>query len=105
VVVLVDDCVPKDKFPRRINLENLPRALGQLALRSGQVVLDTAAGTQIERRHRRRVVRRTPPALELARICPELPDALRGCVKFGRKSQGQVDRVVTDAGHGHEVAS
>jgi predicted RNA-binding Zn ribbon-like protein len=40
------------------------------------VVLDVAAGAQVVSVDRRRVRRRSPPALELAWIGPELPDPL-----------------------------
>src|ERR687891_829781 len=75
--VLVREAVAKDEPMRRLDLVHVPEAAGLIALRASHVVLDLAAGAQVVSIDRRWVRRRSPPALELARIGPELPDPLR----------------------------
>ena len=72
-----------------------------VALGPGHVVFDTAAGSQVVLRERGGVGRRAPPALELARIGPQLPDAIRGGVELGVEGHGQGLRVLADGGDGH----
>jgi len=55
----------------------------------GHVVRDATAGRQIVFGEGGRVGRRPPPALELARICPQLPNALDRCIEFGHNGQGE----------------
>ena len=95
----------EDEPARRIGLDDVPVAVRLVAGRAGHVVLDAAAGGQVVAREGRRVGRRTPPALELARIGPELPDALGRGVELGGQGHGQGLRVLADGGDGHAAVS
>ena len=92
-----------DEPVRRIDLEDVPVAVRLVAGRPGHVVLDAAAGREVVRREGRRVGRRAPPALELARIGPQLPDALGRRVEFGGQGHGQGVGVLADGGDGHAM--
>src|SRR5437870_11893087 len=52
-----------------------------------------------------RVGRRPPPALELARIRPQLPNALDRCIEFGLNREGQPLGILADSGDGHRLLS
>ena len=54
-------------------------------LRAGHEVGDLAARGQVVLLERRRVGRRTPPALQLARIGPKLPHLIDRSVEVGRE--------------------
>ena len=85
--VLVGEPVEEDESARRVDLDDVPEAVRLIAATAGHVVLDAAAGRQVVAGERRRIGGRTPPALELARIGPQLPDALgRGLELGGRGS-------------------
>src|SRR3569833_2006206 len=60
-----------------MDLDDLPVAVMLVALGPRHVVLDAAAGYELVSGECGGVVRWAPPALPLARIGPELPDALR----------------------------
>src|SRR5438445_8226385 len=47
------------------------------------------------------VGRRPPPALELARVRPQLPDALDRCIEFGLHGQGEPLGILADGSYGH----
>src|SRR5688572_17985890 len=49
--------------------------------------------------------RRAPPALQLTRIGPELPDAFRRCLELRVEGHGQGCGVLADGGHGHASVS
>ena len=78
-----------DEPARRIDLDDLPVALRLVALGPGHVVLDAAAGREVVRGEGGGVGRRAPPALELARVGPQLPDALGRGVELGVEGHGQ----------------
>src|SRR5437870_766131 len=52
-----------------------------------------------------RVGRRPPPALELARIRPQLPNALDRCIEFGLNREGQPLGILADSADGHRLLS
>ena len=103
--VLVREPVDEDEPTRRIGLDDVPEAVRPVAAGSGHVVLDAAAGRQVVGGEGRGVRRGTPPALELARIGPELPDALRRCVELGGQGHGQGVGILADGGDGHVLVS
>ena len=74
--VAVRETVAEDEPMWRVSLEDLPVAIVLVALGPGHVVLDTAAGPQLVPGEGSGVGWRTPPALELARVGPQLPHAL-----------------------------
>src|SRR5207237_1261940 len=90
---------------RRIDLEDLPVAARLVALGTGHVVLDAAAGHQVVLGEGGGVGRRAPPALELARIGPQLPHALGTRVKLGLQGHGQRLRILADGGDSHRCLS
>ena len=75
--VVVREPVDEDEPMRRLGLDDVPEAARLVAGRPGHVVLDMAAGREVVGGERGGVGGRAPPALELARIGPQLPDALR----------------------------
>ncbi len=81
--VLVREPVDEDEPARRIDLDDVPEAVRLVAARSGHVVLDVAADREVVLREGGGLGRGTPPALELARIGPQLPDARRRRVELG----------------------
>src|SRR4029077_2600628 len=81
--------VAEEKATGRLDLEDVPVARGLLAHWSGHVVFDASAGRQVVLGERGRVARRPPPALELARIRTQLPNALDRCIEFGHNGQGE----------------
>ena len=103
--VVVGEPVAERDPARRIGLEDVPEALGLVARGSGHVVLDAAAGREVVRGHGRRVGRRAPPALELARVGPQLPDALGRRGELGRQGHREGLGVLADCGHGHRRVS
>ena len=97
--------VDEDESTRRIGLDDVPEAARLVAGRPGHVVLDVAAGRQVVGGEGGGVGRRTPPALELARIGPQLPDALRRRVELGGQGHGQGVGVLADGGDSHASVS
>src|SRR2546423_601028 len=90
---------------RRLDLEHVPVAVRLVARGPGHVVLDATAGRQIVFGERGRIGRRPPPALELARIRPQLPNALDRRIEFGLNGQGEPLGVLADSGDGHRLLS
>src|SRR5260370_27754906 len=90
---------------RRLDLERVPVAVRLLARGPGHVVLDATAGRQIVFGEGGRVGRRPPPALELARIRPQLPNALDRGIEFGLNGQGEPLGILADSGDGHRLLS
>ncbi len=103
--VVVGEAVEEDEPARRIGLEDVPVAARLVAARPGHVVLDAAAGRQVVGGEGGGVGRRTPPALELARIGPQLPDALGRGVELGGQGHGQGVGVLADGGDSHRSVS
>src|SRR5204863_5265310 len=89
----------------RLDLEDVPVAVRLVARAPGHVVLDATAGRQIVFGEGGRVGWRPPPALELARIRPQLPNALDRCVEFGLDGQGEPLGLLADSGDGHRLLS
>ncbi len=71
--IIVGEAVADDEGVRGIDLLDLPVRPGRISLGPGHVVLDPAAWLQVVLGEGRRVGRRAPPPLELARVRPELP--------------------------------
>ena len=94
-----------DEPTRWRDLDDVPEALGLVAFRRGHVVLDAAPRSEVVLREGGGVVRRAPPALELARIGPQLPDALGRRVELGVQGHGQGVGVLADGGDGHLLVS
>ena len=103
--VVVGEPVDEDEPARRIGLDDVPEAARLVAGRPGHVVLDVAAGSQVVGGEGGGVGRRTPPALELARIGPELPDALGRGVELGGQGHGQGVGVLADGSDSHVLIS
>src|SRR5207249_8355691 len=103
--VRVGKAVAQENTTRRLDLEDVPVAVRLVARGPGHVVLDATAGRQIVFGEGGRVGRRPPPALELARIRPQLPNALDRCIELGLDRQGQPTGVLADGGDGHRVRS
>ena len=103
--ILVGETVADEEGARGIHLLDVPVGVWLIAVRPGHVVLHAAAGPQLMLRDGGGVGRRAPPALELARIGPQLPDALGGGVELCVESQAQRLRVLADGGHGHRSLS
>ena len=74
--ILVGETVADHKGTRGIHMLDLPVGVWLIAVRPGHVVLHAAAGPQLLLGDGGGVGRRAPPALELARIGPQPPDAL-----------------------------
>jgi hypothetical protein len=64
------------------------------------VVLDAAAGLQVVLGQGGGVGRRAPPAIELARIRPQLPHALGWGVELGVEGQAQGPGILVKGGYG-----
>src|SRR4026208_1114845 len=90
---------------RRIGLQDIPEALRLVALGGGHVVFDVTAGREVVLRERCGIGGRTPPALELAGICPQLPDTLRRGVELSIKCHGEGVGILADGGDGHGFVS
>ena len=87
--------------PRRVDRDDVPDAVEALALRAGHEVGDGAAGLELVAFEGRRSHRRPPPALELARVGPQLPHALQRRIELGSDGQGAGVEVLVDVGDGH----
>src|SRR5438128_2625363 len=95
--------VAEENATRRLDLEDVPVAVRLVARGPGHLVLDATAGRQIVFGEGGRVGRRPPPALELARIRPQLPNALDRCIEFGLNDQGEPPGILADGGDGHRL--
>src|SRR5438093_8475364 len=97
--------VAQENATRWLDLEDVPVAVRLFASGPGHVVLDATAGRQIVLGEGGRVGRRTPPAPELPRIRPQLPDALDRCFEFGLNGQAEPLGIPADSGDGHRLLS
>src|SRR5205823_15128565 len=95
----------EENATRRLDLEDVPVAVRLVARGPGHVELDATAGREIVFGEGGRVGRRPPPALELARIRPQLPNALDRCIEFGLNGQGEPLGSLADCGDGHRLLS
>src|SRR5688572_3344190 len=82
-----------------------PVAFRLVTLGFGHVVLHAAAGPQVVHRECGRVHGWPPPALELAWVRPELPDALRRGLELRVQCHRQRLGILANGGHGHRSAS
>src|SRR5207249_11924480 len=98
--IRVGTAVAKQQAMRPLDLENVKVAVILLAGGPGHLVLDATAGRQIVFGEARWVRRRPPPALELARLRPQLPDALDRCIAFGLHGPGDPLGRRADSGYG-----
>src|SRR5260370_17095080 len=103
--VRVVTAVAEENATRTLDLEDVPVTVWLVARGAGHVVLDATAGRQIVLGEGGRVGRRPPPALELARIGPQLPNALDRCIEFGLNRQGEPLGILADSGDGHRLLS
>src|SRR5713226_7130916 len=103
--VRVGAAVAEQNATRRLDLEDVPVAVRLVARGPGHVVLDTTAGRQIVFGEVGGVGGRPPPALELSRIRPQLPNALDRCIEFGLNGQGEPLGILADSGDGHRLLS
>src|SRR6202171_780483 len=103
--VRVGYAAAQENATRRLDFEDVPVAMRLVARGAGHVVLDATAGRQIMFGEDGRVGRRPPPALELARIRPQLPDALDRCIEFGLNGQGEPLGILAHSGDGHRLLS
>src|SRR3954468_19582423 len=101
VAVGVGEGVLDVQRPRRIDRDDAPQAVEVLALRAGHEVGDGAAGLELEPFEGRRVRRRPPPALELARVGPQRPHAFERRIELGGDGQGAAVEVLVDVDDGH----
>src|SRR5207245_3993314 len=101
--VRVGYAAAQENATRRLDLEDVPVAVWLVARGPGHVVLDATAGRQIVFGEGGGVGRRPPPALELARIRPQLPNALDRCIEFGLNGQGEPVGIFADGGDGHRL--
>src|SRR5207253_1797924 len=99
--VRVGYAAAQENATRRLDLQDVPVAVRLVARAPGHVVLDATAGRQIVFGEGRRVGRWSPPALELARIGPQLPDALDRCIEFGLNGQRELAGILGDCRDGH----
>src|SRR5438132_5089446 len=97
--------VAEENATRRLDLEDVPVAMRPVARGPGHVELNATAGCQIVFGEGGRVGRRSPPALELARIRPQLPNALDRCIEFGLNGQGEPLGILADSGDCHRLLS
>src|SRR5437899_8863256 len=97
--------VAEENATRRLDLEDVPVAMRLVAGGPGHVELDATVGRQIVFGEGGRVGRRPPPALELARIRPQLPNALDRCIEFGLNGKGEPLGSLADCGDGHRLLS
>src|SRR5205823_1952514 len=87
------------------DLEDIPLAVRPVAVGSGHVVLAATARRQFVLGECGWVGWRPPPTLQLARIGPELPNALDRCVEFGLDGQGEPSGILANSGNGQRPVS
>src|SRR5439155_1040216 len=103
--VRVGTAAAQDNATGRVDVEDVPVAVRLIACGPGHVVLDTTARRQIMFGEGGGVSRRPPPALELARIRPQLPNALDRCIELGLNGQREPLGILADADDGHRLRS
>src|SRR5689334_11810842 len=86
---------------RWIDLDHFPEAAMVLALSPGHVVLDATAWREIVPGERGGMGRWPPPALQLARIVPQLPHTLRRGWELRFDGQGEPLWILADGDDGH----
>src|SRR5262245_34874656 len=86
---------------RGFHHEELPPAPRLVAVRSGHVVGDTAAGAEVVRVDGRGIRRRPPPTLEQSRIGPQPPNLLDRRVILGGDAHRAGGRILLYGDHGH----
>src|SRR5690242_6449957 len=85
---------------RCIHLDDLEVAAVFATLRTDHVVLDATARREIVLGERGGIARRAPPALELARIGPQLPHALSRRVELSFNCHRERLWILADGGNG-----
>ena len=90
LAVVAGETVCELESPRLVDRFDPPPTVRRVAAGTRHEVARLAADHEIVARERRWVRRRAPPALELARILPELPDLLRRGRKVGHHRERQV---------------
>ena len=89
VAVVVREAVVEFQTVRGVNGDEPPPAAGLLPLGAGHEVAGLAAGDKLVLLERGRPGGRAPPALKLARVFPDLPDALHAGVELGDHGEAQ----------------
>src|SRR3954468_8808152 len=80
-----------------------PHAPVQVALRTGHGIGHLTARSERVFLDGRRIVRRAPPSLELARIRPELPHLIDRIAELGDQGDGEAVVIRIDAGDAHSA--
>src|SRR5690606_15780565 len=94
---------PVDELQRlgRVHRGHPPPAAVLVTLRTGHEVGDVAARAQVMLLHGGGVGRRSPPALQLAGVGPQLPHPLHRSVELGDQGQGELVQVLLHTGDCH----
>src|SRR5206468_7625376 len=103
--LVVGETVVELQPVRFVDRGDLPPATGLRAVRAGHEVAGPAADLEVVLLERRRPGRRAPPALELARVLPDPPDALEHGVVLGDDREGQRLGVLVRTDDGHSSSS
>jgi hypothetical protein len=91
IAVLIGETVVELEAVRGLDVGDPPPAAALLTLGPRHVVVDLAAGHELVLLEGRRPGGRAPPALQLARVFPDLPYPLDGGVELG--DEGEAERL------------